>query len=535
MDKQYIKVFRHMNSLYDIYRTKDGEKKVDKKLDFDCEFFIPSKSGSTTSPYNDLIDKIPLVPVKCSGFKDYKEQVEKYKGVLNLYGTQKPENQYRRYTYYGQKTFTDLKVCYFDIETGFNGSYLDDNFNLVKGVGGFPKPEDANAPIVSIGCWYDGKQVAIGMKPLKKEISGLTYYRANSEEELIELFFKLMKLWDVDVLTGWNTNGFDFPFIVNRMKRLDMNTKLIDHLGIVEEDRYRKVDFPKSYYWTDYMDLYKNFTYVPRESYSLQAIGEAELGEGKIEYHEAGDLETLYNTNYDKFIEYNIQDVMLLVRLDQKINIMPLSVSMMYLYNINLDEVLGTTGPWGQLLYCETYTKHKILPESSSREEMGFEGGFVYANPGYYEWIVSFDFASLYPSLIRAFNYCPSTYIKEKDIPNELKALRAKYIQSDTADGILRQIKMTSEQKEEMHNLLVKYNMTLSPSGHFFSKEEEGILPYLMGKIYNDRKSAKKKMIAAEKAVKEAKSESEKEKLLRDVSTYNNQQMSLKIAINSAN
>jgi DNA polymerase elongation subunit (family B) len=166
---------------------------------------------------------------------------------------------------------------------------------------------------------------------------------------------------------------------------------------------------------------------------------------------------------------------------------------------------------------------------------MDFEGGFVFSNPGYYEWVVSFDFASLYPSIIRAFNLCSSTYIKESDIPMELKQLRAKYIKSDTEGGILDQINLPADAKQELGDALKKYNMTVSPSGHFFDVSKEGISSYMMGKIYADRKVAKKKMLEAEKMLYETEfsDELEKDKCKSTVTRYKNQQQALKIALNS--
>lgn len=531
--RQYIKVFRHFNTLHNIFRDQFGNKHYEKFTEFDCELFIES---SKETKFTSLIDGRYLSRIPCSGFAEFKDAKERNSGVYTLYGDHKPEDQFRRANYYEKEVFMTPKICYFDIETAFNGSFLDDDFNIVKGVGGFAKPDKVNAPITSFACYFDGKMVALGMKALTKDIPNVKYYQCSSEVDMIETFFKLMKHWDPDILTGWNAEGFDFPFIVNRMKKLEMDIKMIDPQGYVEEDRVLKIEMPKSYYWLDMMLLYKNFVYEPRESYSLQFISEHELGDGKVEYHDTGSLEDLYNQDFDKFIEYNCKDVQLLFDLDMKINLMPLVCELSYLYNINFNIVTGTTGPWAQLMYCESRKNNQIIPEKQhSSEDMDFEGGFVHCNPGHYQWAVSFDFASLYPSIIRAFNLCPSTYVNESDIPTELKHIRAKYIKSDTYQGILDQINLTRDEKSEIGAALKKYNMTLTPSGHFFRLDKEGISPYMMGKIYNDRKVAKKKMLEAQKKLYESTglSDTEKEKLKGDVTRYNNQQMALKIGINS--
>lgn len=541
MKKQYMKVFRHMNTLHEIYRVQDGSKVYKKHADFDCEFFIPSKSETI---FTDLIDKQYLEQIKCESFKDFKEKKEMYNGLRTTYGSIKPENQFRRKEYYKKEIFTEPRTCFFDIETGFSGSYMDADNNLVPG-SGFPKPEHANAPILSISLCYNDKYVVLSLKEFKEKlIKDAKYYQCESEEDMLETFFKLLKHWDIDTLAGWNTNNFDYPFIINRMKKFEMDLKQIDHIGLIEEDKHLGIHRPKSLYWMDYMDLYKKFTFVPRESYSLQAIAEAELGEGKVEYHDSGDLQEIYNDSFKLFLDYNIKDTALMVDLDKKISLMALAYQMAYMYNVNFDEILGTTSPWTQLLYCETRSTNIILPDRQESEAMGFEGGYVYCKPGYYDWIVSFDFASLYPSLIRAYNICPSSYIKEKNIPEELLELRRKLKISDTTEGIQVQLDWSKETKEEVSRLLKKYNVSMSPTGHFFSIEKQGVFPYLMESVYTQRKAAKKLMTAAEKELEIVKTELKKqktpelelkkEKLAKDISTYNNQQMALKIAINSA-
>jgi DNA polymerase elongation subunit (family B) len=543
-NKQYIKVFRNGNTLVEIYKNNTNEKIYKKHKNFECEFFVPGNTGST---FKDLVDKIPLQRIKCDGFFDFKTKKENYNGIKTTHGSIQPEKQFMYREYYKKPLVSEIETCFFDIETGFDGASLDEENNLVYG-SGFPKPERAEAPITSIACYSSTRKryVVFSLKNLDTITEPLIHNAklivSDTEEQMLELFFSLMKKWDVDVLIGWNTNGFDFPFIVNRMVRLGMDINMIDHMNLVRENKLTKVLYPRSYYWLDYMDIYKTFTYVPRESYSLQAIAEAEIGGSKIQYHDDGNLQEIYNNNYRTFLNYNIQDVALLVELDAKTNLSSLAYNMSYLYNVNFDEVLGTTGPWTQLLFCETRSKDLILPDKRESEEMGFEGGHVFCNPGYYEWVVSFDFASLYPSLIRAYNFCPSTYIREKDLPTELKSIRSELKISDTYEGIEAQLNFSTEQKERLSNLLKKYEVSMSPSGHFFSIKEQGIFPYLMEKIYKERKAAKKLMTQAEIKLKElitggVCSEEQrmmKERYEKDITVYNNKQMSLKICLNSA-
>lgn len=535
--EQYIKVFRHGNSIYDIYRDENGLKKYNKFSNFDAELFI--KSDKSTSTYVDVIDKNPLDRIPIKTFQEFKEVKEKYADVgINLYGVHSPENQYRRKKYYEKDTFPNHKIAYFDIETAFEGSYLDSQNDIVYGVGGFPKPESANAPITAIDVFMDGKHVCLSLKKCSIEQDETFRYRkCDDEEDLIVNFFKVISIWNPDILTGWNAFGFDFPFIINRMKRLEIDLKIIDPMGLININQKTGEVTPKSYYWLDMQELYKKFTFEPRESYSLQAIAEAELGDGKVEYHDSGNLEQIYNNSFDLFIEYNKKDVDLLVQIDKKINLLPLTIEMSYVFNVNFDDVMGTTSPWGQLVYCETRKLDKILPEKRyTHSSMDFDGGYVASNPGFYRWIVSFDYASLYPSIIQAFNLCPSTYIKEMNLPQELKLLRQKFRISHSESDIEYQLNASAEDKVEINSVLKKYNVSMTCSGHFFRNDEEGISPYLMKKIYKERKDAKKLMQKYEREyydLPKTASEEEKFRLKSLISKWNNTQMAKKIALNS--
>lgn len=548
--KQYIKVFNHKGKLYDVYYDENGEKQTEIIKKYPFELFIQDRDGE----YKEFISKVPLSKIEVDTQSKFRNKIKELKEVgIKPYGTQKPEDQYRRREYDNTEVNHKLKIGYFDIETAFNDSTLDENNNIVKGIGGFPKPDEANAPMTSVVVLIDNIYYALGLKELSKplSVSNSKYMRCKNEKQLIETFFKIIKLGNVDVLTAWNADGFDFPFIMKRMEILGMDTSIIDHNGITntmplydfqgsQKIQTGSMEIPLSYYWTDMLPLYRFLTYTPRESYSLEAIGQAELGEGKVDYQDTGGgtLEDLYNLDFDKFIEYNIQDVKLLKDIDEATGLLPLAYDLSYSYGINLNDILGTTAPWAQLFYKETYKDNIILDTlNKSDEDIQFEGGNVYCNPGYYEWIMSFDVTSMYPLLgIFTFNISPETYIQPKDLHPELQELKSKYFNDKDAsfDTITRLTRMDESLEKEISKVLKKHNVSVSPSGDFFDISYQGHLPKMIENIYLGRKEAKKTMFKYSQELKKyEKGSVEWEECNKNVVKYNNKQMTLKIQMNA--
>lgn len=539
--KQYIKVFANRNKIYNIF-YEDGVKHTEVIEDSKFEFFIDGNGD-----YTELVSGQSLKKISSTNMKEHKAKVEKYKIISNIYGNQKPENQFRRREYKDSDINTPLLIGYFDIETAFNGSTLDENSNIVKGIGGFPKPEQANAPITSITMLVKEQYYVLGMKDIERPLDhDAKYLKCKSEKDLLKQFFKLTKVTNIDMLLAWNGEGFDYPFIINRMKYLEMDLSIIDHNGLVKRKNFinqigQKIEthIPQSYFWMDMLPVYKFLTYTPRESYSLEAIGQAELGEGKINYQDDDmTLEDLYNKNYQKFLNYNIQDVKLLKDLDDVTGLMSLAYDLSYSYGINLEDILATTAPWAQLFYKETYENNQIIDTSNrDTEDIEFEGGNVYCNPGYYEWIMSFDVTSMYPLLgMYSFNISPETLIYPEDLPLELVNLKRKYFNdvNATYDTISTMLKLSKEEVQGINEVLKKHNVSISPSGDYFDLSYVGVLPKMIESIYLGRKEAKKKMFKYTQDLKDLEVGTEDYFTCKgNIIKYNNKQMTLKIQMNS--
>lgn len=230
------------------------------------------------------------------------------------------------------------------------------------------------------------------------------------------------------------------------------------------------------------------------------------------------NLESLYSVNYQKFIDYNIQDVDILAKIDKKTSILNTSIALCKLYNCNLDSVIGTVTPWNQKIYCECYKNKYGTPEFygdieevesitndssfnlTSNSEYDnypdFLGGTVGANPGFYKWVVSFDFASLYPSILRACNYAYDSHIPYSKAPKEIQDIVKKYYYDNKAipSTINRLINNTAEIEKEVTPILKKYKMHISPTGDIFDTSYITFISKLVDDIYNARKTDKKKM-----------------------------------------
>jgi len=257
----------------------------------------------------------------------------------------------------------------------------------------------------------------------------------------------------------------------------------------------------------DYMDAYKKFTYTNQESYRLDHIAYVELGETKLDYSEVSTLHELYRTDYQKFIEYNIQDVLLVDRLEKKMKLLEMIISLAYLSKCNYTDVFAQTRMWDCIIYNHLLREKVVIPQKK-RERKGdvYEGAYVKApQKGRHKWIVSFDLNSLFPHLIMQYNISPETILGtwQDDIGVE---------------GLLNKEFDTSIWKEK--------DITVTPNGSVYRKDKQGFLPKLMESMYNDRVKYKKLMLEEQKKGRNA----DPNKL----SQYYNYQQNLKIALNSA-
>jgi DNA polymerase elongation subunit (family B) len=383
---------------------------------------------------------------------------------------------------------------------------------------GFPKPEDALEPMLSITVKnHQTKRIVVwGLHDFRNDRDDVTYIKCESEVHLLKEFLAFWEKNVPDIITGWNTEFFDIPYLCNRIKRVfdeDEVKRLSPWRNVFDRNVYQMGRNHQIYTIDgvsalDYYDLYRKFTYTNQERYTLDYIAYVELGERK----DGNPFDTFrewYTNDYQSFIEYNITDVELVDKLEDKMKLIELIVTMAYEAKVNMTDVLGQVRYWDILIYNHLREKNLVIPPKKEHEKNEkYEGAYV-KDPqvGMHNWVMSFDLNSLYPHLIMQYNISPETLVNSG---------------ADLAEGMVDKL-LEGKAKND-----TEYCMT--PNGAFFRKDVKGFLPEIMESMYNDRVKYKKLMLQAEQEYENTKNPA----LLKDISKYNNIQMAKKISLNSA-
>ena len=257
----------------------------------------------------------------------------------------------------------------------------------------------------------------------------------------------------------------------------------------------------------DYKEIFRKFTYNTlgeQESYSLNNIAHVVLGEGKISYEEQDSLFALYKNDYQKFIDYNIKDVELIDRLEESLGLITLSMTMAYRGGVNYRDVLGTTKIWDNIIYRMLNKNKVVCPPKEEKSKSSFVGGYVKEpQVGSHEWVVSFDLNSLYPNIIIQNNMSPETVV-DGLVNTSLEHILRKQTEIDTT-------------------------YATAPNGARFKKDRQGVIPYVIQKYYEERVDIKKEMLELKQEYESTPTKS----LSNRISHLDNQQMSIKILMNS--
>jgi len=272
------------------------------------------------------------------------------------------------------------------------------------------------------------------------------------------------------------------------------------------------------------LDLFKKFTYKTPENYKLDTVAHLILGDNKIDYSEYANLQDLYNKNYELFIDYNIKDVEIVTRLDEKLKLFDLILSVAYKAGINYNEVVSPVTTWDVLIY-NAVMDQGIVPSAEMPSAKGgqYIGAFVKEPiPGMYKWIVSCDLNSLYPHLQMGINISPEKRIPDDMLPKELKDLRVDLL------GVESGIRLLLEEKIDT-SILRKYDVSLSPNGQFYKRDADGFIPVILEGLYNERKAVKRSMLDDKQKMEDDSSLN----LGSQISQKNTLQMALKILMNS--
>lgn len=407
-----------------LYRGVQNGRRVRNRIDYFPTLYVPSQ---TPTEWKTIYGEF-LAEVKPGNIRECRDFVKQYEGVENfkIYGNQKYE-----YTFIADNWSADvdwdlahINVCNIDIEVGSEN--------------GFPEPDTASEPITSITMkMSNGKFIVLGCGDFKNSRTDVKYIKCMDEFDLIKRFISEWSLDYPDVITGWNVALFDIPYLVNRITKLmgEEVAKQLSPWGIINS---RQVAYSASRTYTayellgistlDYIDLYRR--YAPngksQESYKLDAIAHEELGERKLSYEEYGSLHKLYRENYQLFIEYNIKDVELIERLDEKLKLIELALILAYDSKTNYGDVFAQVRMWDALIYNHLKARFIAIPPitSHSKDEQ-YIGAFV-KDPivGLHKWVASFDLDSLYPHLIMQYSISPENLVSESSIHERISKLR---------------------------------------------------------------------------------------------------------------
>ncbi len=387
---------------------------------------------------------------------------------------------------------------------------------------GFPDIQKADKEITAITLQYKEQIIAIGGQPYTPKQKNVQYIQAKDEANLLVRFLDCWQAIDPDIVSGWNVEFFDIPYIINRVTNIigsDYAKKLSPFGQLREREvfiagRPNQVFDPIGVSILDYMQLYRKFTFVMQESYRLDHIAHVELGERKLDYSEHDSLFDLYKHDWEKFIDYNILDTELVKRLDDKLKLIEQVLAIAYDAKVNYQDTFTSVRMWDLIIHNYLLDKNIVVPQFKKVDkERAAEGAYV-KDPqvGMHNWVVSFDLNSLYPHLIMQYNISPETYVG--------KSGRAPSIE-EILNGAWNN-KTLSLAKEE--------NCTISANGDYYTRDLEGFLPKLMRKMYDDRVVWKNRMITAQKKYEKNPTKA----LENEIAQCHNMQMAKKIQLNSA-
>jgi len=506
--KFYTNVFQIGNSM--LVRGYDNGKHFEDRETFHPTFYVPSKRKRSKWKTLDgqLVD-----PVKPGTIKDCKEFIDKYSQVqnFNIYGNERYVHQYISENYPEDEIKFDLnkiKLVTIDIEVAAESGFPD-VFNVAE-----------ELLLITVQDYNTKFITTFGSRPYKTNPNrkNYRYVDCHSEEGLITTFVDWWTRNTPEVITGWNCEMYDIPYLMGRMERLmgEKYAKRMSPWGICRRNEITIAGRANIVYdiagisVIDYLDLYKKSPATPnQESFRLDHIALMELGQQKLDHSEYDTFRDFYTKNWQKFVDYNIVDVELVDRLEDKLKLIDLCCTRAYDAKINFTDVAFQVRTWDAIIYNYLKKKNIVIPQKDrNSKDAKYAGAYVKEpKPGRYEWVVSFDLNSLYPHLIMQYNISPET-LQEKKHP------------SASVERLLNQ-----EDTFELYQ-----NFAICANGAMYRKDKKGFLPELMEKMYKERVIFKKRMIKAKKAYEKTPTK----ELEKEIARCNNVQMSKKIALNSA-
>jgi DNA polymerase elongation subunit (family B) len=495
-----------------LYRGYEDGKRVEGRIDYHPTLFVSTNKSSEFHTMDGRSAE-PFQPGAMSDCRDFIQRHESVTG-FEIYG-----NTDYIYQFIGDKFPNEvgydqsvLKVAYIDIETTAEN--------------GFPQVTNPNERVITITMIVQDREYVFALGDCKLK-EGINLYTFTNEQDLLLKFLEIWEGEDPDIVTGWNVKFFDMPYLYARMDRvIEKRARKLSPWEIVKQRNVQTQSGDRIAFdfvgvtILDYFDLYQKFTYVNRESYKLDHIAFVELGEKKVEY-EYDHFKDFYTKDFQKFVEYNYQDVKLVQKMEEKLGLMELAMALAYNAKVNLGDVFSQVRTWDQIIYHHLRAKNIVIPRkiNGGKKDGQIIGAYV-KEPitGRHDWVVSFDLNSLYPHLIMQYNISPDTRMKPGGFQKN------PYID---VDGVLGDNDFALQHLDT----LKKQDFSIAANGVCFRKNQLGFMPELMEKFYKERKHYKKLMIEAQKKKQQ---NPDDESLDFEIAKYHNFQLVRKIQLNSA-
>jgi len=481
----------------------DGSKEW-RKFDIAPNLFVTCPEESEIkSIYGHNLRQVEISSLKHA--KDFVNSLKDTEG-MDIYGYHKYTSAFVCENFNGEYDESAIQTWYFDIETEVGD--------------GFPEPEDADQRInlISFKNKHQKEYHVFAFSPIHypdvQDEYCVVWHMFDDETAMLRGLVSWMRDTDIDVLAGWNIENFDVPYIVNRIKNVlgQGSVNALSPVGKVK-DRVVHTGWGDSLTYDiigisllDMMLLYKKFVFTPRESYRLDFICQEEINSEKLKHHTGIPGHLLYRTHFTDAVKYNIRDVELLDKLDEKINLLGLAYSMAYMAKTNFGEVMGTVRPWMNMIYDYLGEQNIYFPiQSQAKMHRGIEGAWVkHPKIGMSKWVCSFDLSSLYPSIIRALNMSPETIIDDHVDDISVK---------DMLDGKIK---------------FYDREVCVAANGSMYRKDVRGFIPVMIDSMFGERKKFKGLMMDAKKKFNSG------DKSQESIMTrHDTKQMALKIMMNS--
>lgn len=504
-----------------LYRGIQNGRRVRLKIPYKPTFYLPSP---TPTAYTNLHGQ-HLAPIQFESMYAAYEHMKLYENVdgFQTYGMASHE-----YAFIAEEhpeddiqwKLEDVVVAYLDIEVG--------------SAEGFPSPDHATQPITAITVKLSNSPTyhVFGYGAYTPHRADIDWHLCMNEEDMLRQFLTFWTEEAPDVISGWNVKTFDIPYLVNRITNLwnmDEGNRLspwgilhgkTEHFYNKDIATYELVGIST----LDYMQLFRKYApNASQESYKLGDIAAVELDETKISYEEYDSLQDLYLKNYQKFIEYNIRDVELVTKLNDKSRLVDMAITLAYDNKTNFDDVFTQVRMWDCICYNHLLKKKIIVPQKKKNvKKQAYEGAYVKVPQlGRHRWVGSFDLNSLYPHLIMQYNLSPEKLIEPRDYTPAMKELLKQTI---TVDALL-------EQKVDLTGL---QGCTITPNGQLFRTDSQGFLAEIMESMYNGRVIYKNKQLDAQREKEACTDPTRKKELTYLISRYKILQLAKKVALNSA-